>query len=183
MSDTTEKDLGITINSNLKYHDHIIQAVNKSSRILDHVKKTFTCLDKLQYPYYTRPWWGRILNMVMSCDHQYIKIQRRKTTSLPSLWSLPYEEVIPRLILPSFLHRRRQEDMIQVFKILSGLDRIEPSFFFHQPEYAVTRAHSEMKYTQVIWEALNLVKELYRTGTPSREMLSAEILWTSSNQD
>ena len=33
--------------------------------------------------------------------------------------------------------------MIQVFKIMSGLDRIEPGLFFHQPVHAGTRGHSQ----------------------------------------
>ena len=46
-TDTSEKDLGVTIDKELKFHQHIhvASAVKKASRMLGLVKATFTCLD------------------------------------------------------------------------------------------------------------------------------------------
>ena len=71
------------------------------------------------------------------------KIQRCATKLVPSLRSLPYEERLCRLKLPSLMHRRRRGDMIHVYKIMSGMDRIDPGLFFHQLVHTVTRGHSQ----------------------------------------
>ena len=47
---TSEKDLGITIDSELKFQTHIANAVNKASRMLGLVKATYTCLDEVTVP-------------------------------------------------------------------------------------------------------------------------------------
>ena len=50
MTDTAEKDLGVTIDNKLKFHRHISNAVNIASRMLGLVKATFTCLDEITVP-------------------------------------------------------------------------------------------------------------------------------------
>ena len=50
ITDTSGKDLGITIDRELKFHSHIANAVNKASRMLGLVKATFTCLDEVMVP-------------------------------------------------------------------------------------------------------------------------------------
>jgi len=45
-----EKDLGIIIDNELKYHKHIANAVNKASRILGLIKATFTTRDEITIP-------------------------------------------------------------------------------------------------------------------------------------
>ena len=49
-TDTSEKDLGVTIDGELKFHSHIANAVNKASRMLGLVKATCTCLDEATVP-------------------------------------------------------------------------------------------------------------------------------------
>ena len=49
-TDTSEKDLGVTIDGELTFHSHIANAVNKASRMLGLVKVTFTCLDEVTVP-------------------------------------------------------------------------------------------------------------------------------------
>ena len=54
------------------------------------------------------------------------KVQRRATRMIPSLKGLSYEERLRALNLPSLEHRRRRGDMLQVYKILNGIDRLDP---------------------------------------------------------
>ena len=49
-TDTSEKDLGVTIDNELKFHQHIASVVKKTSRMLGLVKSTFTCLDGITVP-------------------------------------------------------------------------------------------------------------------------------------
>ena len=43
---TEEKDLGVTIDRDLKFHMHVYKAMNKASRMLGLVRATFTCIDE-----------------------------------------------------------------------------------------------------------------------------------------
>ena len=99
-TDTSEKDLGVTIDGKLKFHSHIVRAVNKASRMLGLVKTTFTCLDEITVPRLfsamVRPHleYGNVIwSPRYKTDSKEVeKIQRRATKLVPSLQSLPYEE-------------------------------------------------------------------------------------------
>ena len=47
---TEEKDLGITIDRDLKFHMHVSKVVNKASKMLGRVRATFTCIDETTLP-------------------------------------------------------------------------------------------------------------------------------------
>ena len=56
-------------------------------------------------------------------------IQRRFTKMIHGLHNCSYEERLTILSLPTLEERRRRNDLIQVFKIWNGIDRIEGSLF------------------------------------------------------
>ena len=58
------------------------------------------------------------------------KVQRRATQLIPTLRHEPYEARLRSLKLPSPDYRRRRGDMLQVFRILNGLYRLDPQLFF-----------------------------------------------------
>ena len=68
------------------------------------------------------------------------RVQRRATKLVPHLRSLPYEERLRQLNLPSLLHRRRRGDMILVYKILTGKMNINKNYFF-QLSHLSSRGH------------------------------------------
>jgi len=148
---TNEKDLGVFIDKELKFHSHISKAVSKASRMLGLIRATFTCLDTSTVPklYSTlvRPhleygnviWHPRFRGDKLEIE----KVQRRATKLIPELRHLPYEERIRHLKLPSLEHRRRRGDMIQTFKILNGIDRIDQHMFFPMTNKSTTRGHSQ----------------------------------------
>ena len=45
-----EKDLGVTVDEDLKFHKHIANAVNKASRMLGLIGKTFRLFDETTVP-------------------------------------------------------------------------------------------------------------------------------------
>ena len=47
---TEEKDLGIIINNELKFHKHRAMVIKKANRILDLIKKSFVNLDTKSLP-------------------------------------------------------------------------------------------------------------------------------------
>ena len=46
---TSEKDLGITFQQNMRYEEHISNTVNKANRLLGLVKRTFSHMDKTTF--------------------------------------------------------------------------------------------------------------------------------------
>ena len=120
-----EKDLGVIIDEELKFHKHVAAAVKKSSRMLGFIRATFTCLDEITVPRLfttlVRPHlkYGNIIwSPRFKMDSTEIeKVQRRATKLIPILRNLCYEDRLWKLKLPSLCHRRRRGDMIQVYKI------------------------------------------------------------------
>ena len=82
------------------------------------------------------------------------KIQRRATKLIPELKHLSYDDRLRTLNLPSLEHRRRRGDMLQTFKILNGIDRVDPKLFFEISAGSSTRGHHQ-----------KLVKKHARFGT------------------
>ena len=111
-----EKDLGVIIDNELKFHQHVAKAVNKGSRMLGLVKATFTCKDEstmpLLYKTMVRPhleygnviWAPRFKRDVIEVE----KVQRRATKLIPALMDLTYEERLRRLRIPSLQYRRKR---------------------------------------------------------------------------
>jgi len=133
-----EKHLGVTAVEDLKFHKHIANAVNKGSRMLGLIRKTFTPLDETTVP--------RLITAMVSLHLEYgnviwhpryrgdklevEKVQRRATKLIPSISHLPYEDQLKFLKLPSLDFRQQQGGMILVFKITNGMDRLDPHSFF-----------------------------------------------------
>ena len=146
-----ERDIGVTVDRDLKFHLHVSKAVNKASRMLGLVRATFTYmyLDESTLPKLftrmVRPSENRnvIWSPTYQCDKLEIeKIQRRATKLIPKLREMPYKDRLVALRLPSQHYRRRRGYMIHVYKILKGIDRIDPSRFFMVSDQAITRGHS-----------------------------------------
>jgi hypothetical protein len=58
------------------------------------------------------------------------------------LKELPYEERLKKLSIPSLEYRRNRADMIQVYRIFSGLDKLDASLFFEMNTSGPTRGHT-----------------------------------------
>ena len=147
---TEEKDLGVTIDRDLKFHMHVSKVVDKASKMLGRVIATFTCIDETTLPMLfttmVRPhleygnviWCPRFRRDKLEVE----KIQRRATKLIPNLRSLPYRDRLEVLSLPSLCYHRRRGDILQVYKILKGIDRLESNQFFSLADISNTRGHS-----------------------------------------
>ncbi|KAI8489231.1 hypothetical protein Bbelb_329700 [Branchiostoma belcheri] len=133
-----EKDLGVTIDNQLSFHSHTAKAANKGNQVLGLIKRTFYNLDKDTVPTLfktmVRPHleYGNVIwGPHYSLDQQKVEaVQRRATKLVSGLRELPYSERPKRLRLPSLGYRRRRGDMIQVFKFLTGQERVQADNFF-----------------------------------------------------
>ena len=73
-------------------------------------------------------------------------MQRRATRLVKCIKHLPYEERLITLGLPSLEYRRDRADLIQVYKIMHGIDKIDKDKLFTLSRYRATRGHSLKLY-------------------------------------
>ena len=144
-----EKDLGVLIDNQLKFHVHTTTACNKANQILAIARRSFEFLDEVTVPLlysamvrphleYGNTIWGPHYKLDQLAVE---KVQRRATKLVPGLHDVPYCERLQRLSLPSLHYRRRRGDMIQVYKIKAGVVRLDQSIFFQDPPSSLTRGH------------------------------------------
>ena len=111
-----EKDLGVIIDENLKFHAHTAAAVKIANQVLGLIKKSYHSRDsytiKTFYKTMVRPhleygnaiWGPNYLGDIKILE----KIQRRATKMTIAIKDLHYEERLKELKLPSLVYRRRR---------------------------------------------------------------------------
>ena len=104
-----EKDLGVLVDDNLKFHNHTATVIAKANSILAIINKSFVNLDANIFPMlykslvrpileYGNPVWGPLF----VTDQQAIeKVQRRATKMIPAIRHLSYRDCLSSLKLPS----------------------------------------------------------------------------------
>ena len=133
-----EKDLGVLIDNELKFHKQAAAAVKKANSTLGLIKKSFALLDHktlpLLYKSLVRPHleYGNVIwGPFYKEDSRSIeRVQRRATKVVPQLNDVQYEERLRNLKLPSLQHRRRRGDMIFTYKIMTGKVKMNTGEFF-----------------------------------------------------
>ena len=132
-----EKDLGVSMNANMKVSEQCRIAASKGNQILGMIRRNITYKEKrLIVPLYkaiVRPH----LEYCIQASSPYLrkdiymleKIQRRATKLIPGLRDLTYEERLKECGLTTLETRRLRGDQIEVFKILNGYENIDSNFF------------------------------------------------------
>ena len=151
-----EKDLGILIDSNLRFEEHISSKVNKANAIMGLIRRTFTFLDcklfKKLYTTFVRPHleygqvvWSPFLKKQINMIEN---VQIRATKLVDGLQNLDYSERLKILDLPTLVYRRARGDMIEVFKHIHSYDAltITPKFCLN------TRPSRQHKYQLTMTE-------------------------------
>ena len=121
--------VGVNIDSNLKFDQHIQTKVNKANQIVELIRRSFRYLDFktfcLLFKALVRPhheYAGCIWNLYLKKDIEAIEnVPRRATKMLPYLKELPYDERLKRLKLPMLRLRRLRGDMIETYKTLNKI--------------------------------------------------------------
>lgn len=128
-----ERDLGVLISKDLKWASHCNKIAATANRTLGVLKRTFVSKDctlwRKLYPTYVRP----LLEFAMPawCPYNAVDIRKiesvqRRATRIPFPGERPkYEERCHILGIDTLEVRRKRGDLIQKFKILKGLDRVE----------------------------------------------------------
>eukprot|EP00112_Aurelia_sp_Birch-Aquarium-sp1_P026644 Seg96.8 transcript_id=Seg96.8/GoldUCD/mRNA.D3Y31 product="putative RNA-directed DNA polymerase from transposon BS" protein_id=Seg96.8/GoldUCD/D3Y31 len=126
---TAEKNLGVTVDKDLKFKEHIESKISKGNQMLGVIRRTFQFLDnrmlKLLFKgivrvhlEYAAPIWSPANK---SNIENIETVQRRGTKVLPGMKDLTYEQRLRSLNLPTLRFRRYRGDMIEVFKIMKGI--------------------------------------------------------------
>ena len=145
---SSEKDLGIQIDSDLTFDDHISAKTRVANAMVGLIRRSFAHLDsnsfKKLYAAFVRPHleYGQSAWSPHLVRHQkkIEDVQIRATKLVENLGKLTYRERLERLNLPSLQFRRLRGDMIELYKHFNTYDKdtLSPSF---QPRGRTTRSH------------------------------------------
>ena len=89
------------------------------------------------------------------------KVQRRATKIVPTLRNLPYEDRLKALDLIPLEKRRERGDLIETYKLLNGLEKIDYHKFFQTSEVEATRGHNKKLYKPALKKNLACRKNFY----------------------
>ena len=144
-----ERDLGVYMDSDLKFRRQAAAVVSKASRMMAVIRRTFQLIDSSTLPMlfktlvrphleYVNVVWGPFNR----ADQQLLeRVQRRATELVPELRHLPYPDRLRALQLPSLYYRRRRGDMITVYQLLHGGFDLDPQALANRAHARDTRGH------------------------------------------
>ena len=147
----TKQDIGVYVDDKLKCDFHIHRTVTRANRLLGLIKRSYTFLDKgsllCLYKAMVRPileYGVTVWSPYRKCDIDAVEsVQRRATRILPELRGLAYEAPLRSLKLPTLTYRRLRGDVINVYKYIHGVYRLQlADNMFDMAHYGATRGHS-----------------------------------------
>jgi endonuclease/exonuclease/phosphatase family metal-dependent hydrolase len=146
----SEKDLGVTVDPDLKFRQHISNITSKANRTVGIIRRNFDFLDadtviklysalvRPQLEYANSVWAPYLRKDIETLEN----VQRRATKLVPEIKHLSYTERLQHLNLFSLAHRRKRGDMVRVYKILNNLEEINNNIFKLSTS-ARTRGHNK----------------------------------------
>ena len=126
---SSEKDLGVQIDDDLRFDEHIQAKTSKARQIWGMIRRTFTFIDTETFPllfkalvrphleYANCVWSPRFQHQIDDIE----KVQRSATKQVPGLQNMTYPERLKILKLPTLKHRRRRGDLIETYEIVHHL--------------------------------------------------------------
>ena len=124
------KDLGVIVDSQLRFKTHIAKVVNKANSLMGTIRRSFKYLDhqnfKLLYcaqirtnlEYASAFWYPYRKRDVVMLE----SVQKKATKYLPGMQNLSYEQRLRKLNLPTLSYRRLRGSMIETYKIFNTYD-------------------------------------------------------------
>ncbi|KAK3861870.1 hypothetical protein Pcinc_032197 [Petrolisthes cinctipes] len=148
-----ENDLGVTIDSALKFEQHILNKIKIANSMMGLIRRVFSYLSpEIFKPLYSAlvrshleyaqavwsPRYKRMQDMIE-------QVQIRATKQVDGLQHLDYPERLKLLNLPTLKYRRHREDMIETWKHFNTYEEqlLPPSF---TPRDRPSRRHRRQLY-------------------------------------
>ena len=127
-----EKDLGVTMNANMKVSAQCRIAASKGNQVLGMIRRNITYKEKnLIVPLYKAIVRAHLEYCIQAWspylrkDIDMLEKIQRGTKLIPGLRDLRYEERLKECGLTTLETRRLRGDQIEVFKILNGYENID----------------------------------------------------------
>ena len=126
---TCEKDIGVHVDDNLSFKDHIYTKIKKANAVMGIIRRTFDYLDQNMFLQLFKSLVRPLIETSVAVWAPYKKtdiaelerVQRRATKLVPGLKHLEYSERLIKIGLPTLVFRRLRGDMIEIFKIMAGI--------------------------------------------------------------
>ena len=148
-----EKDIGVIIQDNGKVDEQCRKVALTCNRIIGQVSRSFSnrspdlmirifkCYILPHIEYGLSVW-----NPYLQKDVKTLEaIQRRFTRLVSGMQNLSYEERLSKLGLPTLEARRKTKDLIQAYRIWTGIDQIDGMSFTKLSEYHTKSTRASMK--------------------------------------
>lgn len=135
-----EKDLGVYIDSKLKFTQHCQEKINKANKILGYIRHTFKHLNKdtflLLYKSLVRPHL-EFASCIWSPKQKYNidsieRVQRRATKLISQIRDLSYSERLKHLDLETLSYRRTRADLLETYRILTDQHHVNRECYCSQ---------------------------------------------------
>ena len=144
-----ERDLGVVVDKTMKFSEQVNSAVGKANATLGMIKRSITCKSKnivtklykaLVRPkleYCVQAWRPYLQKDIEKME----RVQRRATKMIDECKSFSYEDRLKFTGLSTLEARRIRGDMIEVFKILKGISKLDSASWFQLENNSRTRGH------------------------------------------
>ena len=133
-----EKDIGVIIQRNLKPSLQCSKAAKKANSVLGQLSRAVSYRDKDTFLRLFRSNVRPLLEYCSSAwspwtqgDKEVLeKVQRRAIGMVTNFKGKTYEEKLSEAGMVTLEERRRRGDLIQTYRVLNGVDDVDPSLWF-----------------------------------------------------
>jgi hypothetical protein len=151
-----EKDLGVVVSNDMKVAKQCAEAAKTGNKVLGMISRTFSCksknIIKRLYKSLVRPHLDYCIQAWrphLYKDKEVLeKVQKRATRMVEGWSKLEYEERLRRIGLTNLELRRERADLLEMFKLMRGMEGLGKGNFFTElsvvkQEGVSTRGHSQ----------------------------------------
>ena len=141
-----ERDIGVLVSSDLKPSEQCAKAASTANAVLGQISRAFHYRDRWTfvrlYKLYVRPHlefavaaWSPWTAADKECLE---RVQKRAISMVSGLGEMSYEDRLKELGLTTLETRRAEMDLVETYKIMSGISNVDPDTWF--VKYSATAA-------------------------------------------
>jgi ribonucleases P/MRP protein subunit RPP40 len=168
-----ERDIGVLVSDSLKPSEQCSKAAKTANAVLGQIARSFHYRDRFTfvklYKLYVRPHlefactaWSPWTRTDIDCLE---RVQKRAICMISGMGSASYEDRLKELKMDTLEERRREMDMVETFKMLTGISDVDPHTWFtpHLPAEGVrvTRAAADYMTLRVPPARLELRRNFF----------------------